>query len=134
MALDWKALLQVAINRLITIILTAGATYLSTKWAAGAEVMRKLNAGDTVSLWAGTFTFSVVNLQTWAFLGAVAVISILIGWYNKVKLKRQANIALALPKAATKTDVAVVDQDSKIFSAEPNPSAVRQVAQGIAGP
>lgn len=131
MPIDWKALLQVGLNRLITILLTAGATYFTTKWAAAAEVMRKLNAGDTVSLWNGTFNFSVVNLQAWAFMGAVAVVSILFGWYKRVKLKRETNIALQLPKGATKTDIAMVANESKTFSSFPNQLALRQAVNNV---
>lgn len=132
-SIDWKSLLQVAIDRIIPIFLTALATYFSTKSAAAAEVINRLMAGDTVPLYGGILVLSIANIKYVAFTAAVTIGTILIGWFRRVKLKRETNIALELPKNATKTDVKSVSEDSPSLSAQPDPAALRRVQNNLSG-
>lgn len=131
MTIDWRAFLQTSINRLIPIILTSGATYFATKWAAGAEVLKALNSGQTVSLWHGTVNLSISSIEFYAFTGSVTLVSIVTGWYNRVKLKRNANIALKLPPGATPANIQEVAAASPTFSSQADPSTLTQVARSI---
>lgn len=129
MEIDWKSLIQAAVNRLVPIILVAGATYLETKWQAGADVLRRLNSGETVTLWHGVVTLSMDSIRFWLITGGISLLAVIQGWLKNIHLKRQANIALALPKGATKSDIAEVVAATSTLSSQPNQAVLTQVAR-----
>lgn len=112
-------------------VLTVILTMIATKWADANTVVQRLLAGDTVPLYGGAISMSFSQIQLWISALVIAGMSAFIGWVHRIQLKRAANIALALPKGATKTDVAQVDKDSTPFSSQPSFPAVRAVANNI---
>lgn len=121
--IDWKSLVPAVTKWIVLTVLTV----IATKWADAAEIIARLNSGQTVPLWHGTINLSLDQLQLWISTGIIALVGAALSWFNRAKLKREAATALQLPKGATATDVKKVSEESNPLSAVPNPAALNDV-------
>lgn len=125
--IDWKSLVPAVTKWIVLTLLTV----IATKWADAADIVARLNAGDTVSLYGGAINLSLGQIQLWASTGLIAAVGAILGWVKRVQLKRNANIALQLPKGASTNDVKRVAAESKTLSAIPDFSAVNEVSRSL---
>lgn len=125
--IDWKSLVPVATKSLLTVLLTI----IATKWADASDTVHKIMNGDTVPLYGGAINLSFDQLQLWGSALIIAAGSAILGWIKRVQLKREANIALALPKNATKSDVKSVSEASPMLSEHPDWQALRDKQSSI---
>lgn len=126
--IDWKPFIASLVEKGFIALLTV----IATKWSDAAVVVHRLLIGDTVPLYDGAINLNLSQIQLWVTTGIIALISGILGYYRKQKAKRNLNIALQLPKGATKTDVAAVADQSPAFSALPNFQAIRTVSNNLA--
>lgn len=125
--IDWKSLVPAVTKWAVLTLLTV----IATKWADAAAIVARLNAGDTVPLWDGAINLNLGQIQLWASTGLIALVGAALGWVKRVQLKRNANIALQLPKGANKNDVQRVADQSKTLSAHPDPVALGEVTRSL---
>ena len=125
MGIDWKSLVQVASRQIVIVLLTI----IATKWADAKHYCDLLMAGDVVPIFG--MNIDLAQIQLWVSGAIIAAGGAFFGWVKRVRLKREANIALALPKGATKADVKTISEQSPALSVHPDPVALRKVAQGI---
>lgn len=125
--IDWKSLVPAVTKWIVLTLLTV----IATKCADAAAIVARLNAGDTVPLWNGAINLNLGQIQLWFSTGLIALVGAILGWIKRVKLKRDANIALALPKGANKSDVQKVAANSLVLSAEPDAATVREVSGNL---
>lgn len=125
--IDWKSLVPAVTKWIVLTLLTV----IATKWADAAAIVARLNAGDTVPLWNGAINLNLGQIQLWASTGLIALVGAILGWIKRVQLKREANIALQLPKGASKNDVQRVVAESKTLSATPNFGAIGEVSRSL---
>lgn len=125
--IDWKSLVPAVTKWAVLTLLTV----IATKWADAADIVARLNNGDTVPLWHGAINLNLGQIQLWASTGLIALVGAALGWVKRVQLKRNANIALQLPKGANKNDVQRVALESKTLSAIPDFTAVNEVSRSL---
>lgn len=125
--IDWKSLVPAVTKWIVLTLLTV----IATKWADAGAIVERLNAGDTVPLWNGAVNLNLGQIQLWASTGGIALIGAVLGWVKRVQLKRNANIALQLPKGASTRDVQVVADRSQTLSATPDYRALSEVSRSL---